>query len=104
MVCEVQPQQSFPPRTTEYRPTCIRPLNPGPVTQGVKPARMPSLFHQFGTLLLLAIPIASIAWTVTHEEVFREPREWCADKSRDCRKLMQRKFFYLRFRIGRNIQ
>jgi hypothetical protein len=56
---------------------------------------MPPLLHQFGTLLLLAIPIASIAWTVTHEEVFREPREWCAEKSRDCRKLMQRKFFYL---------
>jgi hypothetical protein len=59
------------------------------------PIPMPSLLHQFGTLLLLAIPIASIAWTVTHEEVFREPREWCAERSRDCRKLVQRKFFYL---------
>ena len=32
------------------------------------------------TLCLLALPIASITWTVTHEEVFREPREWCADE------------------------
>jgi hypothetical protein len=46
-------------------------------------------------LFLLAIPIASIAWTVTHEEVFREPREYCIDKSRNCKKLLQRKFFYL---------
>ncbi len=46
-------------------------------------------------LFLLAIPIACIAWTVTHEEVFREPREFCVKKSQDCRSLFQRKFFYL---------
>ena len=28
-------------------------------------------------LFVLAIPVACIAWTVTHEEVFREPRERC---------------------------
>lgn len=46
-------------------------------------------------LFLLATPIACIAWTVTHEEVFREPREYCLGKSRNCRSLLQRKFFYL---------
>jgi hypothetical protein len=46
-------------------------------------------------LFFLAIPIACIAWTVTHEEVFREPREFCLRKSQDCQKLLQRKFFYL---------
>ncbi|MFS8082028.1 MAG: hypothetical protein ACMG51_01145 [Ginsengibacter sp.] len=46
-------------------------------------------------LFLLAIPVACIAWTVTHEEVFREPREFCEKKSKDCRSLLQRKFFYL---------
>jgi hypothetical protein len=46
-------------------------------------------------LFLLAIPIASIAWTVTHEEVFREPREFCRERSEKCRKLMERNFFYL---------
>lgn len=46
-------------------------------------------------LFFLAIPIACIAWTVTHEEVFREPREYCVKKSKDCEKLFQRKFFYL---------
>jgi len=46
-------------------------------------------------LFILPIPIACIAWTVTHEEVFREPREFCKRKSEDCGKLWQRKFFYL---------
>jgi len=46
-------------------------------------------------LFLLALPIACIAWTVTHEEVFREPREYCRERSQTCRTLMQRKFFYL---------
>ena len=46
-------------------------------------------------LFFLAIPIACIAWTVTHEEVFREPRDFCARKSKECQSLLQRKFFYL---------
>ncbi|MBA3248605.1 MAG: hypothetical protein H0T63_11055 [Pyrinomonadaceae bacterium] len=46
-------------------------------------------------LFVLAIPIACIAWTVTHEEVFREPREFCVEQSQRCRRLVQRKFFYL---------
>jgi hypothetical protein len=54
-----------------------------------------SLHDQIISLFVLALPIASIAWTVTHEEVFREAREWCAARSRDCRRLALRKFFYL---------
>jgi len=46
-------------------------------------------------LFILAIPIASVAWTITHEEVFREPREYCVRCSQECRSLVQRKFFYL---------
>ncbi len=46
-------------------------------------------------LLLLAIPIACISWTVTHEEVFKEPREFCIKRSESCRSLVSRKFFYL---------
>lgn len=56
---------------------------------------MLTLEHQIVVLFVLAIPIASIAWTVTHEEVFREPRDWCAAKSRSCRRLLSRKLFYL---------
>lgn len=51
--------------------------------------------QQLASLFILALPIASVAWTVTHEEVFREPRDWCKDRSERCQKLMQRKFFYL---------
>lgn len=46
-------------------------------------------------LLVLAIPIACIAWTVTHEEVFREPREWCVKCSKNGPTILYRKFFYL---------
>jgi hypothetical protein len=46
-------------------------------------------------LLILAIPIASIAWTVTHEEVFREPREYCVHRSKKGKTIVTRKFFYL---------
>jgi hypothetical protein len=53
------------------------------------------LQHQFAMLLLLALPVACVAWTVTHEEVFREPREFCQRMSQSCKSLPQRKFFYL---------
>jgi len=46
-------------------------------------------------LFILAIPIACIAWTVTHEEVFKEPREFCIERSQKSKKLLERKFFYL---------
>lgn len=46
-------------------------------------------------LFVLAIPIACIAWTVTHEEIFREPRDYCVDKSVKCQSLLERKFYYL---------
>jgi hypothetical protein len=46
-------------------------------------------------LFILAIPVACIAWTVTHEEVFREPREYCVKRSVEERSLFRRKFFYL---------
>jgi hypothetical protein len=54
-----------------------------------------SLTHQTATLLLLALPVACVAWTVTHEEVFREPREYCKRQSERARALSKRKFFYL---------
>jgi hypothetical protein len=50
---------------------------------------------QIVTLFVLAIPIACLAWTVTNEEIFREPREFCVERSKNCRRLLERKFFYL---------
>jgi hypothetical protein len=56
---------------------------------------MPPLSEQVGILFILAIPIASIAWTVTHEEIVREPREFCIWKSKTASNMLVRKFFYL---------
>lgn len=56
---------------------------------------MPSLQHQIIYLFLIAIPVACIAWTVTNEEVFREPREYCIKHSKQAKSLLFRKFFYL---------
>ena len=50
-----------------------------------------TLLEQLGWLALLAMPVACIAWTITHEELFREAREWCAHRSRKSRTLLRRK-------------
>ena len=51
--------------------------------------------NQVLNLFLLALPIACASWTVTHEEVFREPREYCVKQSQNCKSHLIRKFFYL---------
>lgn len=53
------------------------------------------LSDQVLNLFLLALPIACIAWTVTHEEAFKEPREFCEKKSKNSKSLIEKKFFYL---------
>jgi hypothetical protein len=50
---------------------------------------------QVAQLLILAIPVACIAWTATHEEVFREPREYCQRQHLQARSFSRRKFFYI---------
>lgn len=54
-----------------------------------------SITLQVVTLLLLAIPIACISWTVTHEELFRELRDFCFRQSQHSPSLFRRKFFYV---------
>ena len=56
---------------------------------------MPPLRVQLAWLLMLAIPVACIAWTVTHEEIFREPRDYCKRQTSETGSLWRRKFFYL---------
>jgi hypothetical protein len=51
--------------------------------------------HEILALFIIALPIATIAWTVTHEELFKEFHDSCLEKSKSCRTLYQRKFFYL---------
>lgn len=51
--------------------------------------------EQLFWLFILAIPIACVAWTVTHEEVFKEPREYCISRSKTASTILKRKIFYL---------
>ena len=46
-------------------------------------------------LFVLAIPVACVSWTVTHEEIFKEPRKFCELNSRRNKLLILRKFFYV---------
>lgn len=53
------------------------------------------LYLQVIWLFLLAIPVACVAWTITHEEIFREPREYCVTQSENNRHLILRKCFFV---------
>jgi hypothetical protein len=50
---------------------------------------------QIQWLVLLALPIASVSWTITHEEVFKEAKMFCVKCSKENKYLLVRKFFYL---------
>lgn len=56
---------------------------------------MASLPVQLCWLFVLALVVACIAWTVTHEEIFREARELCKRKSETAPQMATRKFFYM---------
>ena len=74
---------------------CRLPTQSQPSLAGLHRTGVPPLTTQILTLLILAIPIASVAWTITHEEVFRESRDYCKQKSESDPTLWRRKFFYL---------
>ena len=46
-------------------------------------------------LVILSIVVASVAWTVTQEEIFREPRDWAQERSESSSNIFVRKFFYV---------
>jgi hypothetical protein len=54
----------------------------------------PSSVESLLWLAVLALPVACVAWTVTHEELFREFQEMCKRRNRKSRTLVARKFFY----------
>lgn len=56
---------------------------------------MAPLLVQLCWLFVLALVVACMAWTVTHEEVFREGREFCVHKSQHAPHIVARKFFYM---------
>ncbi|MEO8574418.1 MAG: hypothetical protein ABI481_10650 [Pyrinomonadaceae bacterium] len=55
---------------------------------------MPML-EQLFALLILSLVVASVAWTVTQEEIFREPRDWSEERSKTSGNIFVRKFFYV---------
>jgi hypothetical protein len=71
------------------------PTAPGPGASGRAETMTLTLGEQVLWLFVLAAPVACVSWTVTHEEIFREPREFCSARSRDCGRVVQRKFFYI---------
>ena len=54
-----------------------------------------AIAEQIFWILILGLVAGSISWTVTQEEIFREPRDFCTEKSKTCPNLFQRKFFYV---------
>ena len=56
---------------------------------------MITIHNQIVSLFILAIPIACIVWTFTHEEIFSEIHNYCTDCSKKAKNVAQKKFFYL---------
>ncbi len=46
-------------------------------------------------LFIYSLVIACIAWTVTHEEIFREARDYCANQASTSKSFFRKKFFYV---------
>ena len=53
------------------------------------------MLTQLYWLLLLSLVVASISWTVTQEEIFKEPREAAKKRSEKSSNILVRKFFYV---------
>lgn len=51
--------------------------------------------NEITSLFILAVPVACIAWTVTHEEIFSELKNYCVKCSENSKNLFKKKFFYL---------
>ena len=57
------------------------------------PPASAQLWSQLLWLFTLALPVACVAWTVTHEEIFREAREYFEAQTHRGN-VLRRKFFY----------
>jgi hypothetical protein len=54
-----------------------------------------SLAAQVVWLFVMALAVASVSWTITQEEVFRELREYAEQQRDNAPQLWKRKFYYL---------
>jgi protein-S-isoprenylcysteine O-methyltransferase Ste14 len=62
---------------------------------GMSPPTHLEVWLQLVWLAVLGLVVACVAWTVTHEEIFREPREYCVRRSREDPRPVVRKGFYV---------
>ena len=51
--------------------------------------------EQVYAVLILSVVVASISWTVTQEEIFREWRDLCQARSKSGKHILESKFFYV---------
>jgi hypothetical protein len=54
-----------------------------------------SISEQIFWLILISLAVASVSWTLTQEEIFREAREFFADRSKSARTILEQKFYYM---------
>ena len=54
-----------------------------------------SILTQLYWILILSLIVASISWTITQEEIFKEPREAAKKLSERASNILVRKFFYV---------
>ena len=55
------------------------------------------LENQIIKLLIIALPIACVSWTWTHEELFKEAREFLKSLADEKHSFLRRKFMYVLF-------
>ena len=55
------------------------------------------LENQIIKLLIIALPIACVSWTWTHEELFKEAREFLKSLANEKHSFVRRKFMYVLF-------
>ena len=51
--------------------------------------------NEIAALFILSVPVACISWTITHEEIFSEMKNYCIRCSNESKNIIKRKFFYL---------
>ena len=51
--------------------------------------------NEIAALFILSVPVACISWTITHEEIFSEMKNYCLRCSNESKNIIKRKFFYL---------
>jgi len=51
--------------------------------------------NEITALFILSVPVACISWTVTHEEIFSELKNYCVKCTNESKNIIKKKFFYL---------